>query len=285
MHDVREIETWILRLLSAPVPVPGRTRVDLDLLPAPGEDEGDPYPSRRRSLVFALPDRNRFSLCDYPLHLPIEVLGVDTCLAVLTLVLLERKVLLKSQNYSTLSFSVLSITKLLYPLEYMFPVIPLLPVSLGGAEQLLMAPTPYLIGVPTSFLVVKRNIHLPEDVWLVDLDAGTIVPPEGVSLADIPGLPEPEGRVLKNHFRQSLASMPTSFRPIKNFEDLSADALKRLAAEKDNFSSPSMCGFNPFIYGNDVDSVDVATRIAMVGAVAVSRARGLMDRAVAVVCT
>ena len=24
-------------------------------------------------------------------------------------------------------------------------------------------------------------------------------------------------------------------------------------------------GYNPFIYGNDVDSVDIATRVAMVG--------------------
>lgn len=29
VHDVREIETWILRLLSAPVPVPGKTRVEV----------------------------------------------------------------------------------------------------------------------------------------------------------------------------------------------------------------------------------------------------------------
>ena len=29
MHDVREIETWILRLLSAPVCVPGKTRVEV----------------------------------------------------------------------------------------------------------------------------------------------------------------------------------------------------------------------------------------------------------------
>ena len=29
LHDVREIETWILRLLSAPVPVPGKTRVEV----------------------------------------------------------------------------------------------------------------------------------------------------------------------------------------------------------------------------------------------------------------
>lgn len=31
LHDVREIETWILRLLSAPVPVPGKTRVEVSI--------------------------------------------------------------------------------------------------------------------------------------------------------------------------------------------------------------------------------------------------------------
>lgn len=31
MHDVREIETWILRLLSAPVCVPGKTRVEVTI--------------------------------------------------------------------------------------------------------------------------------------------------------------------------------------------------------------------------------------------------------------
>lgn len=32
MHEVREIETWILRLLSAPVPVPGKTRIEVRLI-------------------------------------------------------------------------------------------------------------------------------------------------------------------------------------------------------------------------------------------------------------
>jgi hypothetical protein len=31
IHDVKEIETWILRLLSAPVPVPGSTRVEVSV--------------------------------------------------------------------------------------------------------------------------------------------------------------------------------------------------------------------------------------------------------------
>ncbi len=31
LQEVREIETWILRLLSAPVPVPGRTKVEVHM--------------------------------------------------------------------------------------------------------------------------------------------------------------------------------------------------------------------------------------------------------------
>ena len=63
---------------------------------------------------------------------------------------------------------------------------------------------------------------------------------------------------------QSLASMPLSIQPIKNFEELTPESLQKLTADKDHYSSPSVCGYNPFIYGNDVDSVDVATRVAMV---------------------
>ena len=43
-------------------------------------------------LIFALPDHTRFSLVDFPLHLPLELLGVDTCLKVLTMIILEHKV-------------------------------------------------------------------------------------------------------------------------------------------------------------------------------------------------
>lgn len=32
IHDVKEIETWILRLLSAPVPIPGSTRLEVIIL-------------------------------------------------------------------------------------------------------------------------------------------------------------------------------------------------------------------------------------------------------------
>lgn len=82
VHDVREIETWILKLLSAPVPVPTKTRVEVEIL----------SPILQPPLCFALPDHTRFSLVDFPLHLPLELLGVDVCLKVLALILLEQKV-------------------------------------------------------------------------------------------------------------------------------------------------------------------------------------------------
>lgn len=82
LHDLREIEAWIYRLLRSPMPVAGQKRVDVEVLP----HELQP------ALTFALPDPSRFTLVDFPLHLPLELLGVDACLQVLTCILLEHKV-------------------------------------------------------------------------------------------------------------------------------------------------------------------------------------------------
>ncbi|XP_035222755.1 MAP kinase-activating death domain protein-like, partial [Stegodyphus dumicola] len=251
LHGIRELEMWMLRLLSAPVPVPGKTRVEVEILPR------DIQPP----LTFALPDHTRFSLVDFPLHLPLELLGVNTCMKVLTCIILEHKLLLQSRDYNALSMSVMAFVTMIYPLEYMFPVIPLLPTCMNGAEQLLLAPTPYIIGIPASFLMFKRQFKLPEDVWLVDLDSNKITKPPGVE--DLPPLPEPEGTILQNHLKQALASMSMSPQPIKNLDRIQSGVADRLVPQEPP-PPPLTTGFNPLIYGNDVDSVDVATRIAMV---------------------
>ncbi|KAK0095155.1 hypothetical protein PV326_009096 [Microctonus aethiopoides] len=316
LHDVREIETWILRLLSAPVPVPEKTRVEIDIL--------SPHVP---PLCFALPDHTRFSLVDFPLHLPLELLGVDICLKVLTLILLEHKIVLQSRDYNALSMSVMAFVTMIYPLEYMFPAIPLLPTCMSCAEQLLLAPTPFVIGVPASFLMYKKNFRMPDDIWLVDLDSNKISPPTGLH-DHLPPLPEPESTILKNHLRQAMQLMDqagsnvvtniatghqlssrssTSPQPgptqsssrrestASHQSTLSVTTSKHRpsmdhgtqlqsspisspiasAASSPSrpisFNSPSMqrptvqnSAFNPFIYGNDVDSVDIATRVAMV---------------------
>ena len=98
------------------------------------------------SIYFALPDPTRLTLIDFPLHLPLELLGVNQCLKVLTCILLEHKVLVLSRDYNALTMSVLALVSMLYPLEYMFPVIPLLPCLMPSSEQILLAPTPFVIG-------------------------------------------------------------------------------------------------------------------------------------------
>ncbi|XP_030755977.1 MAP kinase-activating death domain protein isoform X9 [Sitophilus oryzae] len=283
LHDVREIETWILKLLSAPVPIPGKTKIEVEVL----------SPSVYEPLIFALPSHTRFSLVDFPLHLPLELLGVETCLKVLTIILLENKVVFQSRDYNALSMSVMAFVTMIYPLEYMFPVIPLLPTCMSCAEQLLLAPTPFVIGLPVSFLMYKKNFKLPDDVCLVDLDSNKLL-----SNIEIPPLPEPEGTILKNHLKQAISSLST---PSSNNAQLQPSRRESLSTSPNTLgitSAPSKTpdvspivpnqrfsltpqsplppatprifsptvqqGFNPFIYGNDVDSVDVATRVAMV---------------------
>ena len=165
-------------------------------------------------LLFALPEHTRFSLVDFPLHLPLELLGVDTCLKVITCIMLENKVpsilsppyyhyliitsyylisidsyfslryinsnslyiyefseisiyiakyydstccgtlhntdktlilpifvgqvILQSRDYNAVSMSVMAFVTMLYPLEYMFPVIPLLPTCMNSCEQVII---------------------------------------------------------------------------------------------------------------------------------------------------
>ncbi|KAM4617220.1 MAP kinase-activating death domain protein isoform 15-T15 [Discoglossus pictus] len=252
LHDLREIEAWIYRLLRSPTPIPGQKRVDVEVLPL----------ELQPPLTFALPDPSRFSLVDFPLHLPLELLGVEACLQVLSCIMLEHKVVLQSRDYNALSMSVMAFVSMIYPLEYMFPVIPLLPTCMASAEQLLLAPTPYIIGVPASFFLYKSDFRMPDDVWLVDLDTNKVIVPTNAEL--LPVLPEPEASELKKHLKQALASMSLNTQPILNldrFHEGSEAALLR--APNDAQGTPST-EFNPLIYGNDVDSVDVATRVAMV---------------------
>ncbi|XP_066107595.1 MAP kinase-activating death domain protein isoform X30 [Saccopteryx bilineata] len=254
LHDLREIEAWIYRLLRSPVPVSGQKRVDIEVLP----QELQP------ALTFALPDPSRFTLVDFPLHLPLELLGVDACLQVLACILLEHKVVLQSRDYNALSMSVMAFVAMIYPLEYMFPVIPLLPTCMASAEQLLLAPTPYIIGVPASFFLYKLDFKMPDDVWLVDLDSNRVIAPTNADV--LPVLPEPESLELKKHLKQALASMSLNTQPILNLEKFheGQEIPLLLGRPSNDLQSTPSTEFNPLIYGNDVDSVDVATRVAMV---------------------
>ncbi|XP_055385928.1 MAP kinase-activating death domain protein isoform X2 [Condylostylus longicornis] len=242
LREVQEIEIWIYKLLSAAAPVPGSTLVQVENLPNPVQE----------TLYFALPDHTRFFLVDYPLHLPIELLGVETCLKVLTLILLENKVLVVSRDYNALSMSVLAFVTLLYPLEYMFPVIPLLPTSMNCAEQLLLAPTPFVIGVPGSFIAQKtKHFRLPDDIWIIDMDTTKLTTP--AENFDIPSLPEPEAANLKVELKQALTGLTTEPAKLSNSNQKNKTTKKYISGKEPQNAEE-----------NRIDTVDLAVRVAMV---------------------
>ncbi|XP_048584586.1 MAP kinase-activating death domain protein isoform X2 [Nematostella vectensis] len=242
-----EIETWIQRLLLAPAPVIGRTKVDMELL----------CPESYPSLTFAYPENTRFPLIDFPVHIPMELLGVETCLKVLTCILLEQKVVIQSRDYNALTMSVIALTRLLYPLEYMFPIIPLLPTCMANAEQLLLAPTPYVIGVPASFFRYKsKDFQIPGDLWVFDLDSSKMTVP--MSADELPDLPEEEGQVLIRRLKMALQALSMPPQTVGNLENAAPDGLL-----PDNTSGDASIEEH-MVFGNDVDSVDVAVRVAIV---------------------
>ena len=81
-NEMHDIDHWINQLLKIPQPVPGINRVEVELLPRHVQPP----------LTFALPEKSRFTFLDFPVHLPLELLGVETCLKVLTCIMLEHKV-------------------------------------------------------------------------------------------------------------------------------------------------------------------------------------------------
>lgn len=60
-----------------------------------------------------------------------------------------------------------------------------------------------------------------------------------------------------------LSSLSSSPQPVKNFESFFNQQSIANMSSKDHLDMISK-SFNPLMYGNDVDSVDVATRITMV---------------------
>ena len=80
--ELLEIDEWIKNFLKIPLPIAGINRVEVELLPR----------HIQPPLTFALPEKSRFSFLDFPIHLPLELLGVETCLKILTCIMLEHKV-------------------------------------------------------------------------------------------------------------------------------------------------------------------------------------------------
>lgn len=236
LHDVKEIETWILRLLSAPVPIPGSTRIELEVL----------SPTVHEPLLFSLPDHTRFSLVDFPLHLPLELLGkfenressFATCVLIVRLIALRRRrdVPQSADAHPDGEQSAVPVARL----QCIINVSHIirnddLPARIHVSGDSVAADVHELRRAAAARADAIRNRHpgvvshvqkefqvnwhpshsrrksnrkfaaaknrLPDDIWLVDLDSNKLSPPTGYN-EEIPALPEPEGTILKNHLKQ-----------------------------------------------------------------------------------
>ncbi|PAV64196.1 hypothetical protein WR25_22018 [Diploscapter pachys] len=112
--------------------------------------------------------------------------SIHNLLTLLRAVLCDQKIILHSSSLSQLSDAGYAIRALLYPLEYTYTFVSVLP---EGLYEYLESPTPYLMGVVSSGV---EQIP-PCEAILVDLDIGEIRIPSSVIMHQ---LPEPFGNRL-----------------------------------------------------------------------------------------
>ena len=120
-----------------------------------------------------------------------------------------------------------------------------------------------------------------DDIWIVDLDTNQVSAVQRqhvvshrpysffspASMQIIPprhaepcfDIPEMEYNVLSYHLKQALGSVSNDAEPIP-----SPDTILNAKSPINGPKALPSTAFNPFICGNDVDSIDVATRVAMV---------------------
>jgi WD40 repeat protein len=95
-----------------------------------------------------------------------RLLGADGLVFLLTAMLTECKILLHSDDTSNISLVAEVATALLYPFSWSLPYIPVLPSAM---TEVIEAPMPYIVGIPSCNFKSVDPLVL-EDVVVVDLD-------------------------------------------------------------------------------------------------------------------
>ncbi|XP_076471126.1 uncharacterized protein LOC143301017 [Babylonia areolata] len=96
----------------------------------------------------------------------LQYLGTDKLIKVFSSMLMERRLILCSQQLSTLTQTIHALVALLYPFRWQHVYIPLLPEDM---LEVCAAPMPFIIGILQSHLDRVTALDL-EDVIIVDLD-------------------------------------------------------------------------------------------------------------------
>ncbi|XP_050236347.1 DENN domain and WD repeat-containing protein SCD1 [Mercurialis annua] len=152
---------------NVPLPTPGRERVLFAI--------------ENCLLSVEAPPKDGLPHADISFQPLVQCLDVDNLIKFFTAVLLERRILLRSNKYSILTLVSEAICHLLYPFRWQHVYIPLLFFS--GVDYI-DAPTPYMMGLHSD---VDTSLLAMDGVVIVDLEYNRITTTE-----EIPPIPEPE---------------------------------------------------------------------------------------------
>eukprot|EP00258_Populus_trichocarpa_P022182 XP_024438201.1 DENN domain and WD repeat-containing protein SCD1 isoform X3 [Populus trichocarpa] len=161
-------------------------------LPTPGKDRVL-FAIENCLLSLEAPPKDGLPHVDISFQPLVQCLDVDNLLKLFTAVLLERRILLRSNKYSLLTIASEAICHLIYPFRWQHVYIPLLFFS--GVDYI-DAPTPYMMGLHSS---VDTSDLAMDGVVVVDLEYNRISTSE-----EIPPIPEPELSSLRSEILKLL---------------------------------------------------------------------------------
>ncbi|GER51170.1 stomatal cytokinesis-defective 1 [Striga asiatica] len=161
-------------------------------LPTPGKDRVL-FAIENSLLAVEVPPKDGLPHADISFQPLVQCLDVDNFIKLFTAVVLERRILLRSDKYSLLTLVSEAICHLIYPFRWQHVYIPLLFFS--GVDYI-DAPTPYMMGLHSG---VDTFGLMMDGVVVVDLERNLITTSE-----EIPPIPEPEYSLLRGEILKLL---------------------------------------------------------------------------------
>ncbi|XP_057516369.1 DENN domain and WD repeat-containing protein SCD1 [Amaranthus tricolor] len=188
-------------------------------LPTPGKDRVL-FAVENCLLSVEAPPRDGLPHADISFQPLVQCLDVDNLLKLFTAVLLERRVLLRSNKYSLLTLVSEAICHLIYPFRWQHVYIPLLFFS--GVDYI-DAPTPYMMGLHSGVDTTGLSM---DGVVIVDLESNRVTTSE-----EIPPIPEPELSTLRGEILKLLYPKVTDIDLIKVGLNKSSEVYHRVSSK------------------------------------------------------
>ena len=208
------IERYIVNVcMEIPAPPPGAYQVQVNILDS-------------TIRFWAPPAKLPIAFVGVPFQILFDCLDVEHILQVWSALMVERKVLLLSSQYSILTVCAEILCSLLFPLRWSHLYVPLLPRMLC---PMLDAPVPYLCGVVRETWHYARE-HVSSDTIVVDLDHNQVK--WGAQTPELPPLPPRKYSKLQATLMESVGHVFWRTRGLeKEYRSLARKGMKKSTAK------------------------------------------------------